>query len=218
VSLPPFLELNSLLSAGLSRPLPGVNSHLKMAPRSRADPGQLSVAGRACKHAAVMLLLIPRDDSAHILLTVRKMTLTNHAGQISLPGGRQEPYEELLQTALRETDEEVGVKPSSIDVLGKLSSLFIPPSGYCVHPFVGSSLTALPAPDNVEVDRILLAPATDLINPERRLTGTRIIGGVAREIPYFDLCGEIVWGATAMILAEFATILERELPGAADPD
>ncbi len=204
-----FDALISVVRDALSAPLPGIEGQLLMAPHHRAHPESLSVEGRPCKQAAVLVVLTASSDIPHLLLTVRKSTLSNHAGQISLPGGRQEAGEELVDTALRETEEEVGILRQEVEILGRLSPLYIPPSGYCVYPFVGGVRDADPMPDEREVEQVLLAPTLHLLDPLRRRTGIRHINGRETNVPYFDLCGEIVWGATAMILAEFAHVLGR---------
>lgn len=203
-----FPEFAQRLLRALESPLPGATGQLRMAPRYRAEPERLSVAGKNCKQAGVLLLLVPIDGEPHVLLTVRKATLANHGGQISLPGGRLEDGEDHLAAALRETQEEVSIPASAITVLGGLSPLYIPPSGYCVYPYIGLANTIEPVPDEREVDRILYAPVSDLLDSTRHRVGTRSVKGVDYNVPYFDICGEMVWGATAMILAEFITIVE----------
>ncbi len=139
-----------------------------------------------------------------MLLTVRSGDLPTHRGQVSLPGGIQEPGESLGQTALREAKEEVGVNPDRVRLMGSLSPVFIPPSGFLLHPFVGETRET---PDfeinDTEVARVLKIPVSDLAAPENLLTETRNLHGTDYEVPYFLLGGEKIWGATAMVLSEF---------------
>jgi 8-oxo-dGTP pyrophosphatase MutT (NUDIX family) len=197
----------------LARPLPGLDAHLKMAPQPRPgwNPGAELPDG--CREGGVLILLYPRLGRLHLVLTRRTETLRSHKGQISLPGGTREGDESLVQTALRETCEELGVPPDGSQVLGHLSPLYTPPSNYCIHPFV-AYYPAAPNfyPDPLEVAEVLEAPVAWLLDPARRRvehwTDARFDS--ARRVPFFDIQGHAVWGATAMILSEFATLLEND--------
>jgi 8-oxo-dGTP pyrophosphatase MutT (NUDIX family) len=140
---------------------------------------------------------------------VRARGLTRHAGQISLPGGATDPGETLVQAALREASEEIGVDPSSVRVLGQLTPVHVLVSGFTLHPIVGITDRRpdfRAAPD--EVEAILEVSLHDLRDASRIRQGTRIREGVAVEYPYFDLLGHQVWGATAMVLGEFICLLD----------
>lgn len=188
-------------------------------PRLGWDPLKFPEGAR---DAAALLLVYPSsadalDDKpqqqiAHVALTVRGSGLRNHTGQVSLPGGRVEPGETFELTALREAQEEVGIDPSTIEILGRLTPLHIPVSGYLLHPIVGfTSMRPAFQRAEWEVARIIEAPISALADPAivKREMRTRTVKGqpIDINVPYFDIDGEKVWGATAMVLSEFCVIL-----------
>ena len=120
----------------LDQPLPGSDAHLTLAPRPRRGwhPGQIPPGART---AAALVLLYPLAEEPHLLLTVRAGQLAQHAGQVSFPGGGLEPNETIDEAALRETQEEVGVDPNLVRLIGALSPLYIPVSDFALHPIVG---------------------------------------------------------------------------------
>jgi 8-oxo-dGTP pyrophosphatase MutT (NUDIX family) len=160
------------------------------------------------------VLVYPHKRTPHVLLTKRSAGLRHHTGQVSLPGGRVDADESIETAALREASEEVGVPPAIVRLLGRLTSLQIPVSGYMLHPVVGL-VESRPEFQRAEweVARILEVPLPVLRHPAlvKRRTRTRQIGGqtVDIDVPYFEVDGEQVWGATAMVLAEFLAVMER---------
>jgi 8-oxo-dGTP pyrophosphatase MutT (NUDIX family) len=194
------------------RQLPGAAAQLRMSPNPRMpwDPSRFPDGGR---DAAALLLLYPHADDWHLLLTVRGSDLRHHTGQVSLPGGRVDPGESIEAAALREAAEEVGVSSEAVRVIGQLTPIQIPISGYVLHPVIGIA-DARPEfrPDDWEVARLMEVSLralrdTSIVQMARR---TREVDGVVDEIdvPYFAVEGEQVWGATAMVLAEFLALLE----------
>jgi 8-oxo-dGTP pyrophosphatase MutT (NUDIX family) len=184
-----------------------------MAPQPRLgwDP-QHPPAG--LRDAAALVLVYPSVGVPHVLLTVRGAGLRKHTGQVALPGGSVDADESIETAALREASEEVGVAPASVRLLGRLTPLQIPISGYMLHPIVGlAEFRPLFQRAEGEVARILEVPVTVLRDPAvlKRRTRTRDLGAgrVQFDVPYFDIDGEEVWGATAMVLAEFLAIIDR---------
>jgi 8-oxo-dGTP pyrophosphatase MutT (NUDIX family) len=201
------------LRTALSEPLPGLSAQLRMAPSPRLgwDPKK-SPAG--ARDGAALLLVYPHEGAFHVPLTVRGSELRNHTGQVSLPGGRVDEGETFEEAALREAQEEIGIDPDTVQVLGRLTPLHIPVSGYILHPVVGIA-DARPEfrPAEWEVARIIEAPVTRLCDPGivMREGRTRDNDGdpIEIEVPFYDIDGEKVWGATAMVLSEFCAILSK---------
>jgi 8-oxo-dGTP pyrophosphatase MutT (NUDIX family) len=146
-------------------------------------------------------------DSAHIVLTVRGET-PRHPGQVSLPGGVVEPGETFEQAALREAHEEVALERENVRVLGALTPLDIPVSGFRLYPIV-ATIDSRPRlrPADGEVAHILEIAVDDLLDPHavRRIERER--DGIALSVPGFHVAQHEIWGATAMVLAEFLTLL-----------
>ncbi len=206
----PFQHIVHGLEDALRAPLPGPRAHERMRPRPRPvfPPSDETV-----RPAAALLLLYPRGEVPYLLLTVRSRDLPSHRGQLSLPGGVVEPGEALNQAALREAREEVGLDTAKVRLLGALSPVYIPVSGFLLHPFVGvSPFTPEVRPNPAEVERILMIPLSHLIGRERLRSEIRILQDRQVRIPYFDLEGEKLWGATAMVLAELLWILGSPPP------
>jgi 8-oxo-dGTP pyrophosphatase MutT (NUDIX family) len=144
---------------------------------------------------------------AHIVLTVRADSL-RHGGQVSLPGGVIEPGEAFEQAALREAHEEVALPRDSVRVLGALTPLDIPVSGFRLHPIVATSEThPVLSPSDGEVARILEVAVDELLNPARLMSTVRERDGITLTVPAFHVAGVEIWGATAMVLAEFLALL-----------
>jgi len=202
-------ELESLLCRRLGEPLPGAKAQMALAPRPRTgwQPGHYP---GDCRPGAGLLLLYAVDKEAHLVLTVREHELPLHAGQVSLPGGAVEEGETFAEAALREAEEEIGIDPSTIRLLGCLSPLHIPVSRFILHPLMGVA-NGRPRlkPQKGEVARILELSFAELADPKRLAIETRRIGRHQYLIPYIELRGEKIWGATAMVLAEFLTLAGR---------
>ena len=184
----------------------GLGAQSKMKPIPRPDRRPRQRPGRP-RQGAVLLLLYRKEGITHLVLTRRRDDLDAHAGQISFPGGRREAVETLEQAALRETREEVGIQPATITVLGELTPLYIPPSDFEVHPFVGWHAQA-PAfvPQPAEVAEILEVPLHLLLARKTRRQETWERSDMSLEVPFYNVGRHKVWGATAMMLSEF---LER---------
>jgi 8-oxo-dGTP pyrophosphatase MutT (NUDIX family) len=201
-----FTDVVSRLDKALRTELPGEAAHQLLAPQPRREwPAGFNQA--RIRHAAGLLLIYPVNDRAHVVLTVRADAL-RHGGQVSLPGGVVEPGETLEQAALREAHEEVGLSVDGVRVLGALTPLDIPVSGFRLHPIVASRETRPRLrPADAEVARILEVGIEELIEPGHLHNHERLLGGVSIIVPGIHVHGQEIWGATAMVLAEFLTLL-----------
>ena len=209
----PFDHTLERLRTALRSPLPGPAAQCRMNPEG-ASPrsGEVFHPG-SCKEGAVLVALYPLNHEPAVVLTRRPDFLPDHPGQISLPGGRRDAGEALVDTALRECHEELGVVPSSIEVLGPLSPLYIAVSNYRVFPFVGALARRPEFRTNPsEVSELIEVPVGHLFSPTSLGSERRILRGRFRSIPFYALNGHQVWGATAMILAEFLALLEDPIP------
>ena len=164
-----------------------------------AEARQLPVHGS--KEAAVLVAIYEQAGELGTVLTRRRSDLRRHAGEISFPGGRRDPGEpELVETALREAHEEIGLLPATVHVAGALPPTPTIATGYAIHPFVGAISTPQDwAPSEREVEEIIEVPLSVLAGGygRRRL--------IRRGIPFvtdtYELGDSMVWGATARILA-----------------
>jgi 8-oxo-dGTP pyrophosphatase MutT (NUDIX family) len=200
-----FDEAVARLRKALTAPLPGIAGQNLMAPRSRREWPAGFDQGRI-RNAAGLLLVFPSVGRPGIVLTVRADTL-RHARQVSLPGGVVEPGETLEQAALREAHEEVGLATDPVILEGRLTPLDIAVSGFRLHPIV-ASITAFPElrPSDREVARILEVTLADLMAPGSIAWRSITRAGETFDYPAFVLHGVDVWGATAMVLAEFLAL------------
>ena len=194
----------------MQRPLLGLEAQARMAPPYRRDQIAMMLNPPACKRAGVLILLYPLDGQLCFPLTKRPESVEYHKGQISLPGGSQENGETLCQTALREAQEEVGVNAACVEVIGQLSQLYVPPSNFCIQPFVGYAAHRPSFQvEAVEVAELIEAPLDALLDPATvRVEDWDLRGGVW-SIPFFQFGLHKVWGATAMILSEFVAMLTQ---------
>lgn len=162
-----------------------------------------------------MVLFYPNSiGEAMLVLILRKIYKGVHSGQIAFPGGRMEPEDGNMQeTALRETQEEIGANPENIAVLKELTHFYIPPSNFWVHPFIGiTDTTQSFVPQESEVEAIIEVRVEDFLN-QKSLVQTILSTSymVETTVPAFQLNGHIVWGATGMILSEVKAILKQVL-------
>jgi 8-oxo-dGTP pyrophosphatase MutT (NUDIX family) len=198
----------NLLEKILRKDKPGLDAQLKMSPRPRPGHLKYDEVDASCARAGVLVLLYPHDDTVFLVLTKRSERVRFHQAQISFPGGMQEPGEDLVQTALRETEEELGIRTDCLRILGVLTPLYIPPSNTCIHPVVASLPEPpefIPAPEEVEeVIEISLAHLLDPLSIQEEVWTIR---GIPVRVPFYLFKGHKIWGATAMVLAELLEIL-----------
>lgn len=204
-----FAAMVRHLERRLAEPLPGTDAQILMAMDYRQNTELASVEGRDCREAGVLALFYPDEERGRpvLVLTERHLDLDDHGGQISFPGGQREAGESLRDAALREAHEEVALDPQAVNVLGRLTPLYIPPSNFCVHPFVGVT-EAAPAlrPTDAEVGAILHVPLARLLRPGAVVEEEWTIHGFRATVPFYDIDGPPVWGATAMMLAELLAL------------
>lgn len=202
-------DLPRLLADRLKQPLPG-----KLAQR-RFEP-ELSYGRHYeppppdARRAAVVALLYQRHGQWHIPLTVRPQTMADHAGQVALPGGMIEPGEASDAAALRELHEELGVPNEGIELLGRLSDIYVFVSNFSVTPWVAvcrEPPTLLP--DQREVAEVLDVPLAHLLDPANRGAHQHETRGLQFTAPHVLFAGHRIWGATCMMLAELTALIEE---------
>lgn len=157
------------------------------------------------RESAVLILIYPdATGQLRLILTKRTDKLRGHSGQVSFPGGRRDPHDaSFVVTALRETCEELGICDEAIEIIGQLNKLWIPPSNFDVYPIVGCLAyepQIFPNPD--EVDFVLTFALADLLHPAFKKTTQMTLMGQLVDVPYYDVEGQVVWGATCMLLSE----------------
>lgn len=196
------------LRAALARPLPGLPIQMGMAPQPRPGTERILDPFLDCRRAAVLALFYPCDHEVCLVLTRRTDALETHKGQISLPGGSMDPGEDVDTAARREALEELAVDPATIDVLGQLSPLYIPPSGFCIYPVVGYTPSRpVFQPNPTEVAEVIEAPLRLLAAPATRCEEVWSIRGADVRVPFYAVGPHKVWGATAMVLCELLALL-----------
>ena len=220
-SLAGFSGLVARLERRLAEPLPGLPAQLLMAPKPRRMRPPPGIDLDRPIPAAVVALIFPagkgeltvagpaRLGEPCLVLTQRTAHVAAHKGEICLPGGTIEPEESALDAALRETEEEIGIRRADVRVIGRLTPVVIPVSGYRIEPFVAATERH---PDfrahAHEVDSLIEVPLARLLDPDLRRERSGVRDGEPIVIPYFEIAGSHVWGATAMILAELCHLVE----------
>ena len=204
-----FLTTLSLddIRAALHKPLPGLAAQIKLAPEYRVKSLRATPPTDA-RAAGVLILLYPFDGAWHFPLMKRAEDGLVHSGQISLPGGSQEAGESLRETALREACEEIGAACAEVEVIGQLSTIYIPPSNFLVTPTVGR-VDQRPdfRCDPREVAELIEVPLSTLFDRDVMKHEPWSLRGVTVDVPFYQIGPHKVWGATAMILSEFSMLL-----------
>jgi 8-oxo-dGTP pyrophosphatase MutT (NUDIX family) len=196
------------IRSALLEELPDPEAHAVMSPRGR----QLEVPkNQKPQHSAVLIPLFHHSNKINTCLTRRNHLLKKHPGQISFPGGRYEAHDINTQnTALRETHEEIGIKPENVEIIGQLSDLYIPVSNFIITPYVGLIKKELNFRiDRNEVTEIIQIPLSDLFHHETHSLQPVEITEKKVNVPCYFINGNIIWGATSMILAELEAILKK---------
>ena len=201
----------SSLKTEILKGLPGTDVQWQMASSDRFIKNFPRLPGKDARIAAVLILLYPNNGSICTVLMQRPDYNGVHGGQISFPGGKQEQEDsDVIQTALREAYEEIGVDPSKVNIIGILTPLFIPVSNIIVTPVAGW-LNEKPL-YNIKSDEVVFLFEADLkklLDPSLVKSKPFEIRGEKVEIKYYDYNGNSIWGATAMILHELLIIIRR---------
>jgi 8-oxo-dGTP pyrophosphatase MutT (NUDIX family) len=166
--------------------------------------------------AGVMVLVYDKESAPHILLNKRSQYVEKHKGEIAFPGGAREKSDStILDTALRETWEEMGISPDDVTVLGELDDI-VTISDFVVTPYVGTIPTGYDFSPNIEVAEVIEVPVAALLDTAHLRDDVRIVDGSTRRRATYAYDGHLIWGATAMILEGFVQILstidDREAP------
>lgn len=204
-----FNDFVQHLKKNLLLPLPGRSAQFKLEPPTRKD--YPDVIPSDARLGAVLALFFPDAGSKRLIFIHRTPSRGVHSGQISFPGGAYETGDQNMRnTAIRETNEEIGITASQINVIGKLSTLYIPPSNFLVHPFVGY-LDKKPAfkPDPSEVSGVFSVSVDQLLHEECVRIMETVVHGFSLKVPCFYVDQKIIWGATAMMLSELLEIIRQ---------
>ncbi len=210
LSRPAFID--TLHDRVIHQPLPGIPAHLRMAHAVRkVEP---TIRKDETRDAAVLICLYEKSAGGMHLVFIRRGSghdSDKHAGQIAFPGGKRDPEDrDLMYTALREANEEVGLDLTTVDVLGPITPLYITVSKFMVHPYV-AFLTQPPilTRQESEIEEILELPLAAIRSADvRQSTKIRLASGITlNHVPCFQVDNHIIWGATAMILNEFLEII-----------
>lgn len=192
--------------------LPAETAHAKMAPLERIQAlKNLDINAKNPRIAAVMMLFYPKNEKTHLILIVRNAYNGVHSSQIAFPGGKYEITDrDYQEAALRETSEEIGVLPEKIEIIKHFTPMYIPPSNFLVHPYLGIAKEELSFyPDAREVASIIELPLSVFLDDEIMIETTLSTSyGNDILVPAFYIQNHIVWGATAMILSELRDVLK----------
>lgn len=206
----------SLLRSALQAPLPGHGAFFELSGYPRPSLEEAMHMQPALRESAVLILIHPVDGVDHTLLMRRPVYKGVHSGQIGFPGGKRESVDNsLVATALREFTEETGAPTDGFEIMGQLTRIPIPPSRMLVTPVVAwSPALGKLAPDTREVAKLLDVPMAELLRDDNLYRKSFPMGldGAMRTAAYWDIQGEVVWGATAMMIAELRTVLGHPLP------
>lgn len=194
-------------------PLLAEVAHVMMMPPERHEQiKNLNIEDKNPRKAAVLMLLYPKNQQTHLVLIERNSYLGVHSSQIALPGGKVELDDQsIAYTALRETEEEIGVSIDKINIVKAFTQVYIPPSNFIVFPFLGYSTEELQfEPNPKEVAAIIELSIADFLD-ETKVVNRQMTTSYSNDIlvPAFKIQEYYVWGATAMILSELKEIIKK---------
>lgn len=214
MDFPDFLKLIPKIEIAT---LPGEAAHARMSPPERREIMKtIDLTAKNPKEAAVMMLFYPRNEKTNLILIVRNAYPGVHSSQIAFPGGKIERQDaSFMETALRETHEEVGIFPDQVAIVREFSQVYIPPSNFLVHPFLGYSCEELIfRPDPKEVAGLIEMPLDHFLddaNTQMQQMPTSYSESVG--VPVFTINEHRVWGATAMMMGELKEVLKSAISG-----
>jgi 8-oxo-dGTP pyrophosphatase MutT (NUDIX family) len=195
--------------------LPGESAQLKMAPPERRDViKNTDFKLISPREAAVLILIYPKNEKASLALIQRNSYKGVHSSQIAFPGGKVERFDESkLSAALRETEEEIGVQQQSVHFVRAFTEVYIPPSNFCVAPFLGYCVeTPAFVPDPREVAAMVSFSLDEFLDDRNEIVKNMSTSySQSIDVPAFRVGEHAVWGATAMMLSEFKEVLKKVL-------
>lgn len=203
-----FNSIVERLKINLQKDLPGFKVQQRMAPSFRVGPSMPHNQNPSTRESAVLIAIYPDNGQANTILIKRAVYNGAHSGQVSFPGGKREGFDKsLIETALREAEEEIGIDPTTVEVIGTLTPLFVPVSNLTVLPVVG----IMPKPSELhpnlqEVEYTITANLSDFKSPENLSVKTICIGNLPISAPFYAVKNEVVWGVTAMIISELTAL------------
>ncbi|MEZ4878555.1 MAG: CoA pyrophosphatase [Chitinophagales bacterium] len=207
-----FISFCSAFEASFKKQIPGKKGQQPLKPYLKISKNLPSPKGIHAKKAAVMALLIERQNEPHIVLIERSSYDGVHSKQIAFPGGKVEMNDaSYLDAALRETKEEIGIEKQAITVIGSLTEVYVLASNFLVFPFVGYINQPVNyIKDTNEVNEILEIPISDFLQPKLiKEKQMKSAFGLNLMAPYYDIQNKIIWGATAMMLSEISFIVKN---------
>ena len=206
-----FKKFIETLEENLKKKLPGISAHKKMSPSNRNSQLKFLNKDVNTVDSGILILIFPINNLPHTVFIKRPEYNGPHSGQISFPGGKIENIDNnITETALREAQEEIGIKPNDVKIIGQLSKLYIPVSNINVFPKVGYiSYKPNFIPDKQEVTEIIPFSIKELSNKNIIDTEQVSLQGRIIDAPFYNVNGHHVWGATAMIINEFLEIVDR---------
>ena len=207
-----FQKFIQNLNNQLKHPLPGHSAQEKMAPEHRLPHHEWELYYPNARKGGVLILFYPHGETVKTVLIQRPSYEGVHSGQVAFPGGAMEDVDNtLIDTAIREAQEEVGINPQKIEVIGELTQLYIPPSNFLISPVI-SYTQERPSfvLEEAEVEEIIEVGVHEIMDEEIIQTkNIRVAKDISIEAPYYEIHGRVVWGATAMMISELNEILRK---------